>query len=66
MRAKNPGKSFGEIMSLLGKKFRESKKYADAVGYKEEKSESVADVRAIEGDDLDNVARKLDFLNLES
>ncbi len=66
VRMENPGMGFGEIMAILGREFKECKKDAAAVRDAEEKSESIAEVRVIEGADLDQVARKLDFLNLEA
>ena len=62
----NPGKGFGEIMAILGRGFRESKK-AVAGGEGEERSEVlVGDGKAEDVDDLDAVIRKLDFVNLAS
>lgn len=55
VRLENPGARFGEIMAILGREFRESKK---AVGVRE------ADAKGEADDGLDSVARKLDFLTL--
>lgn len=55
VRLENPGAGFGEIMAVLGREFRESKKL---VVVKEAAINTEAD------DGLDSVARKLDFLSL--
>jgi len=54
VRLENPAAGFGEIMAILGKEFRESKKAVVV--------EEVEDV----DDGFDSVARKLNFLTLRS
>ena len=66
VRLENPGKGFGEIMVILGREFRERKKPVADLGDVRERAKSNDAARAIEGDDLDDVARKLDFLDLKA
>ena len=63
VRLENPGAGFGEIMSILGREFRERRRHEveGASGVKED-----AAMEKIELGSLDSVVRKLDFLNLES
>ena len=66
IRFENPGIGFGEIMSILGREFKERKR---------NEAERVSDVKD-DGDSektganelqcLDSVVRKMDFLKLES
>lgn len=66
VKLENPGKGFGEIMAILGREFRESKK-ANAVENGEMRSAVTAeDDKEKHEDDLDVVVGKLDFVNLAS
>ena len=67
VRLENPGARFGEVMSILGKEFKERKRH------KAESASGVKEQSALDNVDLnepafllDSVVRKFDFLNLES
>lgn len=66
VRLENPAARFGEIMSILGREFKERKRN------EAERASSVEENGALEKtvsndlECLDSVIRKLDFLNLES
>jgi len=65
VRARNPGAGFGEIMAILGREYRESKKAAVVVEHVGKRPKSLEnDVDSVVGD-LDDVASTLGFLNLE-
>ena len=66
VRAENPGKGLGEIMAILGKEFRESQKYVANLKELREGAASNDTAQAIEGGELDDVARKLHFLELKA
>ncbi|KAL2045520.1 hypothetical protein N7G274_001948 [Stereocaulon virgatum] len=62
----NPGKGFGEIMAILGREYKESKK-ANVVDEKEMRSEAAAsEEKADEDDHANAVMRKLGLMNLDS
>ena len=65
VKLENPGKGFGERMTILGREFRESKK-AGRVGEGAKEKQLVSDVpkQQEEEDDIDAVVRKLDFVHL--
>lgn len=66
VRLENPGAGFGEIMSILGREFRERRRreVEEASDVKDAAVEKTAGSDELES--LDSVVRKLDFLNLES
>lgn len=66
VRKQNLGAGFGEIMAILGREFRESKKKFAVVEGREEKGDEDIEEQVEEGVDLDDVARKLDFLKVEA
>ena len=62
----NPGKGFGEIMGILGREYKESKK-ANVVDKEEMRYEAAAfEGRADGNNDVDAVMRKLNLVNLAS
>lgn len=62
----NPGKGFGEIMAILGREYKESKK-ANVVDEEQMRFEAAAsEERADRDDDVDAVVRKLSVVNLAS
>ena len=66
VRLENPGAGFGEIMSILGREYKERRR--DEVERAKSVKEDAAMEKSgsIELESLDSVVRKLDFLNLES
>ena len=66
VRLENPGKGFGEIMVILAKGFRESQNGVAIVGEIGQKRMSNQREGALEIDSLDDVAGKLNLLNLEA
>ena len=67
VRLENPGAGFGEIMSILGREFRE-RRWNEAEGASGVKEDAAMEKTAgsDELESLNSVVRKLDFLNLES
>lgn len=66
VRLENPGAGFGEIMSILGREFKECKRNdAERVSVAQE-SGALEKVASNELKCLDSVVRKLEFLDLES
>lgn len=69
VRRENPGAGFGEIMAILGRKFREDKK-KDAKEKKGYPESSVAKDDAAAGnshnEDHDAVIREFEFLHLKA
>lgn len=66
VRAENPGAGFGEIMAILGREYRDSKKAAIVLEDLGKRPKSVVEEVNLVGGDVDDVASKLDFLNLET
>lgn len=64
VRQENPGAGFGEIMSILGKEFKASKRTEAGSTSGDEEHDTSEKVHSIEC--LDSVVRRIDFLNLES
>lgn len=66
VRLENPGAGFGEIMSILGREFKECKRN-DAERVREiQENGASKKVATNEVKSLDSVVRKLEFLDLES
>jgi len=66
VRAQNPGAGFGEIMTILGREYRESKRPALVLENLGKSPKSVVDEVNLPGGDLDDVASMLDSLDLEA
>ena len=64
VRLENPGASFGEIMCILGKNFKEHKSNEAERGTNTEDNEALEGAHSSEPDCLNSVVRKLDFLDL--
>lgn len=65
VRKENPEARFGEVMAILGREFRESKKQIPVSEDVVEKLGSKVEVQEVRVDDLDDVAKKLNFLDLD-
>lgn len=69
VRRENPGVGFGEIMVVLGREFRAKKGEAAAAADDEangvERAEGSIEEQVFESENLDDVARKLNFLNID-
>ena len=66
VRFENPGIGFGEIMSILGREFKERKRNEAERASNVEDHGALEETGSNELQCLDSVVRKLDFLNLES
>lgn len=66
VRLENPGAGFGEVMSILGREFRECKKNKAQRASGVEKHDALETTGSTELGGPDSVARKMGFLNLES
>ena len=65
-RARNPGAGFGEIMAILGREYRESKKPSIVVQGLGKRPILVVEEVNLIGGDVDDVVTKLDLLDLEA
>ena len=66
VRLENPGARFGEIMSILGREFKERKRHEVEGASGVEEHGALEKTGSNELEDLDSVVEKLDFLNIES
>lgn len=66
VRLENPKAGFGEVMSILGKEFKERKRNEAERASGVRKHSALEKTSSSELECLDFVVRKLDFLNLET
>ena len=64
VRLENLGAGFGEIMCILGKKFKEHKRNEAERAVNTRDNEALEGANSSEPDCLNSVVRKLDFLDL--
>ena len=66
VRLENPGAAFGEIMSILGRDFKERKKNESKSLACVEDHGALGTTGSSEPDCLESVVKKIDFLDLSS